>query len=390
MDRSRKILYLANLNPNKFGSMEEYALFLSRELRRRGYKCYLGFISEPEPGIRRRFEEAGATILTVYCGDTPLVGSRASLKLKEVLALRKMVVDNGIDIVHVNFIGLTNPILLGVYLSTAKIVFTEHASGLPLQRRPLKHLLSRCVHALISRRVSRYIAVSEYVRNRFRQTHHVSGEKTVTVYNGVNLERFSPRDIGEARRELGLPHGIPVVCSIAMLIPEKGGQYLIEAVALLVKEQGMLDLQALVVGEGGCRGELELLARELGVAEHVHFLGRRSDVQTIIAACDAVVVPSVWEEAFGLVIAESMASARPVVASRTGAIPELIEDGRTGRLVPVADAENLAATLAGLLGDATARADLAAAAHDSAVTNFNILDKVKELADSYDGLLNPW
>jgi glycosyltransferase involved in cell wall biosynthesis len=88
-----------------------------------------------------------------------------------------------------------------------------------------------------------------------------------------------------------------------------------------------------IVGEGHYLADLEQLVQELNIIGNIRFLGRRSDVQTIIAASDVVVIPSVWEEAFGLIAAESMASARPVIASKIGGIPELIENGVNGFLV---------------------------------------------------------
>jgi len=384
----KRILYLANLNPNKFGSMEEHALFLSRELQLRGHVCYLGFISEPEPDIRSRFEEAGAQILTVYCGNTPLVGSRSSVRFREMLALRSMVVRNRIDLVHINFMGLTNPALLGIYMTRAKIVFTEHASGLPLNRGPLKEFLSRCIHAVISRRISKYIGVSNYVRDRFRLTHHVSGDKTVTIYNGVNLERFSPRDQGDSRKSLRLPVGRPIICSVAMLIPEKGIQNLIKATALLVHEHARQDILVLVVGEGHYRSDLEKLAVKLNVTGNIKFLGRRSDVQTIISASDIVVVPSLWQEAFGLIIAEAMASRRPVVASRLGGIPELVESGVSGLLVEPGDVNGMAEAVYGLIMHQDERQYLADMALIKARKLFDLSFQANALVDVFKKVMS--
>lgn len=384
----KKILYLANLNPNKFGSMEEHALFLSRELQARGHQCYLGFISEPETEIRRQFEKVGAKVLTFYCGNTPLVGGRASFSLKEMLALRRMVVDNGIDLVHINFMAVTNPSLLGVYFTRAKIIFAEHASGAPPRRAPIKQLISRCIHAVVSRRISKYIGVSDFVRNRLKVTHHVPDEKTVTIYNGVNVERFSPRDRNEARMELELPLDIPIVCSVAMLIPEKGIQHLIKAVSILVKDNGLPDLLALVVGEGWYRLQLETLVKDLGVEGNVRFLGRRSDVQTLIAASDAVVVPSVWEEAFGLIVAEAMACERPLVASHSGGIPELVEDGFTGLLVPSGDTQRMAEAIKVLLSNMSYRKELATNGRLKTLDKFNLEKQVDSLVDFYNVVLN--
>lgn len=377
----KRILYLANLNPNKFGSMEEHALFLSRELRARGHRCYLGFICEPVPEIRRMFDEAGAEILTAYCGDTPLVGNRASINLREMMALRRMVVENNIDLVHINFMAVTNPALLGVYCTRSKIVFTEHASGGAPVRGALKHLVSRCIHRVISRRISRYIGVSDFVRQRLKVTHHVPDSKTVTIYNGVNVERFFPRDRSQARKELDLPLDAPIICAVAMLIPEKGVQHMIEAVSLLRKEHNLTDVVVLVVGEGWYRPQLEALAKINGVEGNVRFLGRRSDVHTIIAASDTVVVPSVWEEAFGLIVAEALASQRPVIASRIGGIPELVADGRTGFLVSPGSAKEIACSVAKLMA---IRGTSWIPANSSPSPDFSLRRAISQLCALYD------
>lgn len=366
--------------------MEEHAVFLSRELKRRGHECFLGFVSEPEPDIRRRFEEAGARILTVYCGNTPLVGRGASLRAREMLALRRMVVTNRIDLVHVNFMGLTNPTLLGVYLSKAKIVFTEHASGAALHRGLIKHILSKCINAAISLRVSKYIGVSDFVRDRLRLTHHVLVNKTVTIHNGVNLDRFCPQDHVEARKELGLPVGLPIMCSVAMLIPEKGIQNLIQATSLLIQRYSMQDILLLVAGEGTYRRDLERLARELNISGNIRFLGRRSDVQTIIAASDVVVAPSVWEEAFGLIVAEAMACGRPVVASKVGGIPELIVDGENGFLVKPDDYDGLALILQELLTNPNLKLEMGNDGLKKSA-KFGLQRAVSELIDLYEDVL---
>ena len=383
----KKILFIANLNPNKFGSIEEHALFLSRELRRRGHQCYLGFISDPAPDIRRLFEEAGAKVVTVYCGNTPLVGNKASLKFMEMLALRRMVIQNGIDLVHINFMGVTNPSLLGVYLTRARIVFTEHASGSAPQRSPLKHFFSWCIHGVISRRISKYIAVSEFVRNRLKVTHHLPDEKTVTIYNGVNLERFCPRERDEARKELGLSPDIPIVCTVAMLIPEKGIQHLIEAISILVKDQKLPGLLALIVGEGWYSSHLEMLSETLGVSSNVRFLGRRSDVPMIIAASDAVVVPSVWEEAFGLIVTESMASNRPVIATNVGGIPELIDAGVNGCLVESGNDVDMAESINDIIFNHEKKAQYGGSGCLKVIKQFNLPLQVVMLADLYETML---
>ena len=383
----KRILYLANLHPNKLGSIEEHALLLARELQRRGDACFMGFISQPEPEIATLFHEAGARILTINCGNTALTGNGASFNIREILALRRAVVENHIDLVHVNFMGLTNPALLGIYLTSARIVYTDHASGLPFHRGPLKELASRMLHKLLRMRVSRYLGVSTYVADRLKQTHHVTPRETATIYNGVNLARFTVRDQLSARERLGFPPDIKIVCAVAMLIPEKGIQYLIDAAALIVGEQGRTDFRLLVVGEGAFRGELELRASASGVASSVGFLGRRSDVHDIVAASDIIAVPCVWEESFGLIIAEAMATGRPVVASRCGGIPELVEHGVTGLLVTPGNSRELADSLLRLMDSPDSCGRLGSAGRDKARRMFDLEKQVVKLAELYDELL---
>lgn len=384
----KRILFLANLNPNKFGSLEEYAVFLCGEATRRGHQFCIGFISEPEPEIRRQLEEAGARIIKVnYDDDAALLGEKTWLNISATFALFRTIRENAIDLVHVSFFGLTCPLLVGIYLTGAKIVFTEQSSGAPFRRNLLKRLVLRLAHFFIARRVSTYIGISGYVSKRFFSTHHVAGDKVVTIFNSVNIERFRPRNALEARAELGLPIDRKILCSVAMLIPEKGIHFLLQALARLVDKNGMKDLLLVLVGEGYYRQELERLTGELGIRDHILFLGRRSDVHLLVAAADVVVVPSVWEEAFGIIIAEAMASERPVVASRIGGIPELVEHGKTGFLVTAGDSINLADTLHHVLLNAAELQGVCEAARNKARAEFNHVIQVRKQVDIYEGLL---
>src|SRR5205823_9264493 len=128
--------------------------------------------------------------------------------------------------------------------------------------------------------------------------------------------------------------------------PEKGHPTLLEAWPLVL--QAVPDAYLLVVGEGAQRPALEEQARELRIAHRVVFTGRRDDVPAVTAALDVAVLPS-YREAQGLTVLEAMALRRPVVASAVGGIPEMIEDGLTGLLVPPRDPDALATAIVRLL-----------------------------------------
>ena len=140
--------------------------------------------------------------------------------------------------------------------------------------------------------------------------------------------------------------GSQIVGVVARLEPEKGHPTLLEAWPL--SSARCPDAYLLIVGEGSRREALEAQARELRIAHRVVFTGRRDDVPAVTAALDVAVLPS-YREAQGLSILEAMALSRPVVASNVGGIPEMIEDGVTGLLVPPHDADALAAAIVRLL-----------------------------------------
>ena len=373
----RKVLFLTDLNPNKFGSLEEMILLLGRELSRRGNTLVLGTIAYPIPPVAELFLDAGIQLVNLNRHGE----MNAARRLRSVRALIR---EQRIDLVHINFYGLTDPVALGAYLTPASIVYTEHASGAAPRRGALKNALSRLLHFFIGLRVEKYIAVSNFVRERLRITHHVGPGRIVTIYNGVNVARFAPQDRATARRRTGLPLGGKIVLSVAMLIPEKGISTLLQAASILVTEFKTADLSIVIVGEGSCREALEREVTALQLSAQVTFLGRRSDVDLLVAAADLVAVPALWAESFGLIIAEAMAGGRPVVASRVGGIPELVEAGKTGLLVEPGDGPGLAQAINRLLTDDPFREQLVQNALCRVQERFNLARQTAELADLYD------
>ena len=281
------ILVLSELNANKFGSVEEFDLFLARELSSRGELCYFSFISEPDSAIRNLLEKVGARI-TDICYR---VGRFSSLT--RAFALYRFIREKRINLVHISFYCLTDLCLLGVYLSGTDVVFTEQTSGAAPSRGRLKHLFSKALHCYIARTIKRYVAISDFVRNRLFIGHHIAPDKTTVIYNSVNLKRFTPREQARDRIMTGLQRGDKVVVSVAQLIPEKGLHLLTEAAAILVREFGIHELCVVIVGEGYYRESLEKLAVDLDVVGHIRFLGRRNDVEVHISAADVVAVCAV-------------------------------------------------------------------------------------------------
>ena len=194
--------------------------------------------------------------------------------------------------------------------------------------------------------------------------------RTHRIYNGIDLTRFDVQDRSTLHRLLGVDGARRIVFCSGRVQPYKGMQTLVDAFALL-RGEGVDDVELAVAGDGPYLHELRGIAARHGLS-NVHFLGRRTDVPALLAGAAIAVVPSLWEEAFGLAVVEAMAAGVPLVASRTGGIPELVEDGKTGMLVPPGDARALADALRVLLGNPGLRGAMAVQGPISAGRRFSL------------------
>lgn len=195
---------------------------------------------------------------------------------------------------------------------------------------------------------------------------------------------YVPREdgsVGQLKAELGLPADAAVIGTVAQLRPQKALTVLIDALALL-PEPGV---QLALVGDGPSREELEAHAATVGVSDRVHFLGTRVDLGTIFAGLDVAAMSSDFE-GLPLFAFECMAHGTPLVATRVGGLPDQIEDGVTGLLVPRRDPQALATALGELLGD-PARRDRMAAAAEERLGRFTMEVIAERFAELYDFLL---
>jgi glycosyltransferase involved in cell wall biosynthesis len=220
-----------------------------------------------------------------------------------------------------------------------------------------------------------YVANSQATRaTMLRSAPWLPAAKIGVIYNGIDTERFARAQPAEP----GLPPGALAVGFVGRFEERKGVRELMDAwptVAAAVSNAYLL-----LVGEGGTlQREVMAWARS---AERVVPLGFRDDVAPWMAAFEVLLVPSHFE-GFGIVVAEAMAAGTPVVASRASNLPELLDDGVEGRLVPVRDAGALAATTLDLLRDAELRAKLGRAAQQRARRDFS----VERMLDEYEALL---
>lgn len=280
------------------------------------------------------------------------------------------------DVVH------TFLIAAGIYGRLAAF-----AAGVPLvlaaeqnvyARKPRRHAL---LERALATRTFRIVACCDVVSRFYQQQVGVGPQKVITIYNAVRfVDQPTPAASGAARAKLDLPLGAVVLGTLGRLTEQKGQAVLLQAVADLA--QAGQNVFLFLAGAGPLRSDLEAQAQQLGIADRVRFLGLRRDRATLYAAMDIFVLPSHWE-GLSLALVEAMGAGRAVVATSVGGNPEVVTDQKTGLLVPVGDAAALAAALGRLARDASARADLGAAAAVEARARFSIEEHAAQLAALY-------
>lgn len=246
----------------------------------------------------------------------------------------------------------------------------------PMQRRLQK---------LVCRLADCVLVNAEAIRqNLLEQGYDAS--KIVVIRNGITLSKFAGRSRSAGlRRELGLPLSARLVAVFSRLNRFKGVEYFLDAAAVLAGK--VPDVCFLVVGDGGNKKELEEYACQLGLAQRIVFTGFRSDVPDLLSEVAISVLPSLSEGTSNTLL-ESMAAGVPVIATRVGGNPEVIEDGVSGLLVPPRDSAALAAAMDRLLEDESLARVLGQAAMRRVSELFSLEGSVHETEHLYQRLVD--
>lgn len=193
---------------------------------------------------------------------------------------------------------------------------------------------------------TRVVTTGESLRQQLIADLGLDPSRIVSIPTGVDLARFQPGDQAAARRRLGLPGG-PLIGIVATLRSWKGHRFLLAAMA----DRQLADAGLVIVGDGPQSEALQREVLRLGLSDRVVFAGRQDDVVAWMQAFDVFALPSTANEGVPQALMQAMACGIPVVTTPVGAILELVEDGKSGLIVPAEDPGALAAAIARLLGD---------------------------------------
>jgi len=209
----------------------------------------------------------------------------------------------------------------------------------------------------------------------------IPDDRAITVYEGVDVDRIAAIPRADVHAELWLPPHAPVVGNVAALVAHKGQRYLIEAVPVIV--HALPDVQVLLFGEGELRPQLQRQIKALGLDHHVRLVGFQPNVLALIKSLDVFVMSSITE-GLGTSILDAMASSKAVVATDAGGIPEVVEHGVTGLLVPVQKPAAMAEAILRLLNDAPLRAQMGQAGLERVRVRFSVDRMVDETLAVYE------
>jgi glycosyltransferase involved in cell wall biosynthesis len=230
------------------------------------------------------------------------------------------------------------------------IVHTTHGHVFYGHFGPLATKFFLVIERVFASFTKRMIALTDGEKNDYLKFDICKKDKIVTIHSGVDLERFFKAKIKkeEKKKTLGVNPNHPVVGTVGWLLPIKGPKPLLNAMKRIWQDH--TDVELVFVGKGELEESLKEDAMNMGVSDKVKFLGWRDDVHEIIPIFDVFVLPSL-NEGMGRVLVEAMASGRPIVASRTGGIPDLVIHGQTGLLVSPEDESGLADAIHKMLKD---------------------------------------
>lgn len=305
------------------------------------------------------------------------------LDFKALASLSRLIREQGADIVCAH--GYKSTVMGWLVARRAGIPVISFSRGYTAEDRRVAFY--EWVERRVLGRVDGVVAVSDGQRKKLEGM-GVKARRSWTVHNAVSINSRAAGNGEKIRKDvfarLGVPEGSIMVVSAGRLSPEKGHKDLVQAISML---NGSVGTAVFVFcGDGVLKKELEAQAERLSVDKQCRFVGFRKDINDIFKAMDLLVLPSLTE---GLpnVVLEAFSNARPVVATSVGGVPELVEDGVSGILVPKERPDMLANAISKCLSSADMRAAMGLAGYRKVSSEFTFEDQTRRLEGIYAEVL---
>jgi glycosyltransferase involved in cell wall biosynthesis len=353
-----RLLSIMDYVPRATRTIDHFILDFARAVRERGWELKIAVAGKPSPQFAQALTERG-----VECVVIPFPLTQASIR-----ELRRQLGGYRPDLVQASFISAFTGALLRLKRSgfTRRLIVIDHSSGETPLRRGWRRLASRLRGWRVGRTLDAILPVSQTIARRDIERVFLPTEKVRVIYNGIRLCDF-PNPVRSTR-------ATPLVAYAGQLIPEKGVMTLLRAHVRLRRE-GATGYELVIAGSGCQEEELKKFCLE-SECDDVRFLGHIDGVVDLFGSAGVVVVPSEWQEAFGLVATEAMACGAACLVSDAGALPEVVGDA--GLVFRAGDDADLARKLESLLRDPDERRRLGQAGRRRVEMNFTLDRNVSE------------
>jgi glycosyltransferase involved in cell wall biosynthesis len=347
------------------GGITNYILTLSGAMKARGVDVVVASAGGALKGELKRLGIPHADI------DIKTKFEFGPKVIRSAFAVARIVREEKIDLMHAH-----------TRVSQVAALLASAMTGVPFVTTCHGYFRKR-LRGIVDTWGTKVVAISAAVRAHLLEDMGVRPDRVELIQSGVDTARFSgqhsPEDVAALRRELGLKPG-PVVGTIGRLSPVKGHRYLVGAMKTMLEKRP--DCQAVLLGDGPERDNLEKIAASLGISSSVRFYPSCPDTARFLAAMDVFVFPSV-KEGLGIALLEALAAGKACVASRVGGIEDIITDGYNGLLVGVGDRKAIAEAVLELLSDDKLRGLMGSRGRDLVGEKFTLDSMAGSMADLY-------
>lgn len=344
---------------------------LCSALEKQGYRCIVGVFCDSRfqhPEVGDRAMERGLTVELVPCAGR--------LDKRAVRQIRKLINDYNVSVLHTH--GYKADLYGFVARWSTRVALVATCHNWPSRAWSMR--VYAFLDRLALRTFDQVVAISDPIRKILLRS-GADAAKVKMIANGVEMERFE--DACPSLKNEFAPGDGPVVGFVGRLVPDKGGEILLRAAQQVLRSNP--STKFIFVGDGPSRKHWETMATELGISDRVAFAGVRTDMPGVYSSFDMLVLPSLCE-AMPMCVLEAMAAGKPVVATRVGAIPKVVEPGNTGLLVEPGDVGGLSNAITKILNDRQLSAQMGARGKAKAAIAFSSDAMAKQYLDLYRGV----
>ncbi len=370
-----KILYV--VTAGGWGGAPRHVLQLMEYMVKAGYA--VGLVSGPEPKLMRG---AGALGVEIFVNRHFVRPIRLVNDLKAVMPVIMAVKSFEPDLIHAHSTKAGYAARIAGAMFQKPTIFTAHGWAFTEGKSTFQRCSFAFAEKLAAAVTRKIICVSSYDLELALRCKVAPQNKLRLIYNGVDPDAFLNAGTG-ALDMAGVATGMkgdPIVAFVGRLAPPKDVETLLQSL------KKVRSCKAIIVGDGPLRSSIKRSIYSLGLSNRVFLLGERNDVPSILASSDVFVLPSNWE-GLPYTVIEAMMAGLPVVATSVGGVPELVEDGVTGFLVPRSDPEALAEALQRLIDDPELRERMGKAGRQKAMCEFTLDRMLRETEKVYEKVL---